>query len=140
MSKTKDIKFNIKERTIINIGKNNAIIYDIINNDDIEYILTKRGKEYGYIEKESILPVLIVYNDIEDNDCYVSLLTTNDKQPIFICNKFKYNKDTVIKDLTVILEQWLGMSKLKSIIKRIVNPNKYRINENEDEITITIKK
>lgn len=140
MSKQK--KFKLTEKEVIKIGNSEARIYNIVSTtkEDASKLLTDRVKAFGYIKNELIWPILILNLDKDNNDFYVSLVTTNEDWPVIICNNFIYNEFTVVADLENVLEKWYDYNNIIKSVKKLTNSTNYILSEDENEITITIKK
>lgn len=140
MSKQK--KFQLEEKEVINVENNEAKIYNIISKtkEDVSKLLTDRIKAFGYIDNAKILPILILYLDKDNEDFYVSLITENEDCPVIICNKFIYIESTVVTDLENVLEKWYSYHNIIKTVKKLTNSVNCNLEEDENEITITIKK
>lgn len=140
MSKQK--KFRLEEKEIIHIENNEARVYNIISKikEDVSKLLTNRVKAFGYISNMMILPILILYLDNDNEDFYVSLITEKEDCPVIICNKFIYTESTVVTDLENVLEKWYDYSNIIKTVKKLTNSINCNLEEDENEITITVKK
>ena len=146
-----DFSFELKYDELKYLGDNDvADVYDVLPTgttlpEKLSDVIRERLLTFGYKVPDDIKLEIIVCHQTGDTKGYVALIVQGMPDPIFIKNDFKYNEETLGQDVYKVFLDWMNLyiveNRLYNQLKRLSKTYKnISVNENDDEIKITITK
>lgn len=146
-----DFNFELHYKELKYLGDNDvADVYDVLSTgttlpEKLSDVIRERLLTFGYKVPDDIKLEIIVCHQTGDTKGYVALIVQGMPDPIFIKNDFKYNEETLGQDVYKIFLDWMNLyiveNRLYNQLKRLSKTYKnISVNENDDEIKITITK
>ena len=146
-----NFNFELHYKELKYLGDNDvADVYDILPTgttlpEKLSDVIRERLLTFGYKVPDDIKLEIIVCHQTGDTKGYVVLIVQGMPDPIFIKNDFKYNEETLEQDVYKVFLDWMNLyiveNRLYNQLKRLSKTYKnISVNENDDEIKITINK
>lgn len=146
-----DFSFELHYKELKYLGDNDvADVYDVSPTgttlpEKLSDVIRERLLTFGYKVPDDIKLEIIVCHQTGDTKGYVALIVQGMPDPIFIKNDFKYNEETLGQDVYKVFLDWMNLyiveNRLYNQLKRLSKTYKnISVNENDDEIKITITK
>lgn len=146
-----NFNFELHYKELKYLGDNDvADVYDVLPTgttlpEKLSDVIRERLLTFGYKVPDDIKLEIIVCHQTGDTRGYVVLIVQGMPDPIFIKNDFKYNEETLEQDVYKVFLDWMNLyiveNRLYNQLKRLSKTYKnISVNENDDEIKITINK
>lgn len=146
-----NFNFELHYKELKYLGDNDvADVYDVLPTgttlpEKLSDVIRERLLTFGYKVPDDIRLEIIVCHQTGDTKGYVVLIVQGMPDPIFIKNDFKYNEETLEQDVYKVFLDWMNLyiveNRLYNQLKRLSKTYKnISVNENDDEIKITINK
>jgi hypothetical protein len=146
-----DFNFELKYKELKYLGDNDvADVFEVLPTgttlpEKLSDVIRERLLTFGYKVPDDIKLEIIVCHQTGDTKGYVVLIVQGMPDPIFIKNDFKYNEETLEQDVYKVFLDWMNLyiveNRLYNQLKRLSKTYKnISVNENDDEIKITINK
>lgn len=146
-----NFNFELHYKELKYLGDNDvADVYDVLPTgttlpEKLSDVIRERLLTFGYKVPDDIKLEIIVCHQTGDTKGYVVLIVQGMPDPIFIKNDFKYNEETLEQDVYKVFLDWMNLyiveNRLYNQLKRLSKTYKnISVNENDDEIKITINK
>ena len=146
-----DFSFELKYDELKYLGDNDvADVFTVLPKgttlpEKLSDIIRERLLVFGYQVPDVIKLKIVVCHQKDESLGYVALLIQEVADPIFIKNNFMYKEDTLEHDVYNVFRDWVNLyvvkSRLQNQLKHLSKSYKnISVNENDDEIKITINK
>lgn len=146
-----NFNFELHYKELKYLGDNDvADVYDVLPTgttlpEKLSDVIRERLLTFGYKVPDDIKLEMIICHQTGDTKGYVVLIVQGMPDPIFIKNDFEYNEETLEQDVYKVFLDWMNLyiveNRLYNQLKRLSKTYKnISVNENDDEIKITINK